>query len=60
MLKKPMDDDLPPEELDRRARELARKVMSQPYRKQEWPSNATPARSDASNARKSEGTDAAS
>ena len=55
-----MDDKLPPEELDRRARELARKVMSQPYRKQEWPSKAIPDRSDASSKRTSEQSDGAS
>ena len=30
-------DDYPPEEVERRAQELARRVMSTPYQKQEWP-----------------------
>jgi len=45
-----MDQDLTPEELDQRAQELARRVMSRPHQPQVWPKKrkpaATPARSD--------------
>ena len=33
-------DNYSAEEIDRRARELARRVMSNPYVKQEWPKKA--------------------
>ena len=32
-----MAEELTKEEIDERARELARRVMSRPYEKQEWP-----------------------
>jgi hypothetical protein len=32
-----MADEPTPEEVERRAQELARRVMSRPYQKQEWP-----------------------
>jgi hypothetical protein len=37
------NDELTPEEVDRRARELAQRVMSQPYKPQEWPKKPRPA-----------------
>ena len=45
-------DDLSPEEVDQRARELARRVMSQPYKPQEWPKKPKPAGSDDAKPRK--------
>jgi hypothetical protein len=37
-----MEEELTKEEIDRRAQELARKVMSTPYQKQEWPGKSKP------------------
>ncbi len=51
-----MEEELTKEEIDRRARELARRVMAKPPQPREWPkkpkSEATPARSVASKPRK--------
>jgi len=33
----PMSDELTKEEVERRAREVARTLMKTPYQKQEWP-----------------------
>lgn len=35
-----MADDPTPEEIERRAGELAHRVMTTPYQRQEWPSKA--------------------
>lgn len=42
------EKELTKEEVERRAQELARRVMSKPYRKQEWPKTAKGPRSRAS------------
>jgi hypothetical protein len=39
-----MTEELTKDEADQRARELARRVMSKPYKKQEWPRQPKPAR----------------
>lgn len=39
-----MADELTKEEVERRAQELARRVMSTPYQKQEWPKEQKPER----------------
>lgn len=41
-----MEQELTPDEVDQRARELARRVMSQPYKPQEWPKKPKPTGSD--------------
>jgi hypothetical protein len=52
------------EEVDQRAQELARRLMSKPYEKQEWPkkprTNPRAARSSASSAQKPRSTGGAS
>jgi hypothetical protein len=59
-----MTDELTKEEVERRARELAQRVMNRPYRKQEWPGKPRPNppedRSSSSSARKPRSTDGAS
>ncbi len=51
-----MEPELIPEEVDKRARELARRVMSKPPERQQWPGRgkqkATPTPSGASKPRK--------
>lgn len=39
-----MEDEPTKEEVDRRARELAQRVMSKPYEPQKWPGKSKPPR----------------
>ena len=55
-----MEHELTHEEVDQRARELARRVMSQPYKPQEWPKKPKPAGSGDAKPRKRVPTGAAS
>jgi hypothetical protein len=57
-----MAEELTKEEVERRAKELARRVMSKPYQKQEWPKTAKDRQSagGASTSRKPDSTDEAS
>jgi hypothetical protein len=57
-----MADEISKEGIERRAQELARRIMSKPYQKLEWPKTAKGPRShgDASSARKTRSTDEAS
>ena len=47
-----MDKELTKEEIEERAKELARRTMAQPPQPQEWPKKPTKAQSDAAKPRK--------